>query len=87
MMAQPYVDGITGMVTHDIASSLTAGQIAAGGNTLSVAVVSPDRWIPGDIAVVTSRDGHAFAGEVENMDVCTGQVAIRLPSRGLRGPG
>jgi hypothetical protein len=79
MMSQPYVDGITDTVTHDIASSLTAGHIAANGNTLSVSVVCPDRWFPGDAAVITSRDGHAFAGQVENMDVCTGQVTLRLP--------
>ena len=30
MMSQPYVDGITDTVPHHIASSLTAGQIAAG---------------------------------------------------------
>ena len=78
-MAQPYVDGITDTVTHHIASSLTAGQLAAGQDTVSVLVVCPDRWFPGDVAVVTSRDGRAFAGEVENMDVCTGQVTIRLP--------
>jgi len=73
MVSQPYVDGIT--------STLTARQIeiAAGQDTLSVAVVCPDRWFPGDFAVVTSRDGHAFAGEVENMDVCTGEVTIKLP--------
>ena len=54
-------------------------QIAAGQDTLSVAVVSPDRWFPGDFAVLTSRDGHAFAGEVAGLDVCTGQVTIKLP--------
>ena len=81
MVSQPYVDGITDTVTHGINSTLTAGQIdiAAGEDTLSAAVVCPDRWFPGDFAVVTSRDGHAFAGQVENMDVCTGQVTIRLP--------
>jgi hypothetical protein len=81
MVSQPYVDGITDTVTHGITSTLTAGQIdiAAGEDTLSAAVVCPDRWFPGDIAVITSRDGHAFAGQVENMDVCTGQVTIRLP--------
>ena len=26
-------------------------------DTLSVSVVCPDRWLPGDVAVVTSRDG------------------------------
>jgi hypothetical protein len=78
-MSQPYVDGITGTVPHGIASGLTAGQIAAGGNTLSVAVACPDRWIPGDVAVITSRDGVAFAGQVADMDVCTGQVTITLP--------
>jgi hypothetical protein len=31
--------------------------------------------------VVTGRDGHAFAGEVEAMDVCTGEVTIKLPGR------
>jgi hypothetical protein len=55
-MSQPYVKGITDTLTHDIASSLTAGRIAADGNTLSVAVVCPDRWFPGDVAVITSRD-------------------------------
>jgi hypothetical protein len=79
MMAQPYVHGITDTVTQHIASSLTAGQIAPGQDTLRVAVICPDRWLPGDIAVVTSRDGHVFAGQVENLDVCTGQVTIRLP--------
>ncbi len=56
MMSQPYVHGITETLTHHIASSLTAGHIAADGNTLSVAVVCPDRWFPGDVAVITSRD-------------------------------
>lgn len=28
MMSQPYVHGTTGTLTHDIASSLTAGHIA-----------------------------------------------------------
>jgi hypothetical protein len=79
MISEPYVDGITDTVPHDIASSLTAGQIAAGEDTPSVWVVCPDRWFPGDIAVITSRDGHAFTGQVEVMDVCTGQVTITLP--------
>ena len=81
MVSQPYVDGITDTVSHGITSTLTACEIAiaAGEDTLSVAVVCPDRWFPGDFAVVTSRDGHAFAGQVENMDVCTGEVTIKLP--------
>jgi hypothetical protein len=79
MMSQPYVDGISDTVTHDIASSLTAGQIAVGQDTLTVSVVCPDRWFLGDSAVVTSHDGHALAGKVEGMDVCTGEVTIRLP--------
>ena len=60
---------------------LTAGQIAIAvyEETLSVSVVCPDRWFLGDVAMVTSRDGRAFAGEVERMDVCTGEVTIRLP--------
>ena len=78
-MSQPYVDGITDAVPHAIASALTADQIAATEDTVSVWVVCPDRWFPGDFAVVTSRDGRVFAGEVAGMDVCTGQVAIRLP--------
>ena len=77
MMAQPYVDGITDTVAHRIASSLTAGQIAADEDTVSVSVICPDRWFLGDFAVVTSRDGRAFAGEVAGMDVCTGEVTIR----------
>ena len=81
MVSQPYVDGITDTVPHDIASTLTAGQIAsaAGQDTLSVAVVCSDRWFLGDVAVVTSREGHAFAGEVQDLDVCTGEVTIKLP--------
>ncbi len=94
MMAQPYVDGITDTVAHSIASSLTAGEIAADEDTVSVSVVWPDRWFLGDFAVVTSRDGRAFAGEVAGMDICTGEVTIRgagqlsaraTPLRGLRG--
>ena len=76
-MSQPYVDGITDTVTHNLARNLTAGQIAAGQDTLTISVVCADRWFFGDFAVVTRRDGHAFAGEVEAMDVCTGQVTIR----------
>ena len=81
MVSQPYVDGITDTVSHGIASTLTAGQIeiAVYEDTLSVAVVCPDRWFPGDFAVVTSRDGHAFAGEVAGLDMCTGEVTIKLP--------
>ncbi len=79
MVSQLYVDGITDTVPHDIASTLTADQIAADEETLSVSVVCPDRWFLGDVAVVTSRDGHAFAGEVQGMDICTGEVTIRLP--------
>jgi hypothetical protein len=77
MMSQPYVDGVTYTVTHNIASSLTAGQITARQGTLTVSVVCPDRWFFGDFAVVTSRDGRAFTGEVEAMDVCTGEVTIK----------
>jgi hypothetical protein len=78
-VSQPYVDGITDTVPHSIASSLNAGQIAAGQDTVSVSVLSPDRWFPGDLAVVTSRDGRAFAGEVEGIDVCTGELTIKVP--------
>jgi hypothetical protein len=69
MVSQPYVDGITDTVSHGIASSRTAGQIAVGEGTLRVSVICPDRWFLGDVAAVTSRDGQAFAGEVEDMDV------------------
>jgi hypothetical protein len=77
-MSQPYVDGITETVTHDLGSRLAVGQIAARQDRLAVSVVCPDRWFLGDFAVVTSRDGRAFAGNVEGMDVCTGEVTIRL---------
>ena len=80
MVSQPYVDGITDTVPHRLASSLTASQIRiTAGDMLSVVVICPDRWFPGDVAVVTSRAGHTFAGEVAGLDVCTGQVAIKLP--------
>lgn len=78
MISQPYVDGITDTVTHDIETSLTIGQIAVGQDTLTVSVVCPDRWFFGDFAVVTGRDGHVFAGKVGGMDVCTGEITIRL---------
>ena len=81
MVSQPYVDGITDTVTHSITSSLTADRIAADEETVSVSVICPDRWFLGDFAVVTSRDGRAFAGEVEGMDVCTGEVTIRGAGR------
>ena len=81
MVSQPYVDGITDTVTHNIASSLTADRITADEETVSVSVICPDRWFLGDFAVVTSRDGRAFAGEVEGMDVCTGEVTIRGAGR------
>jgi hypothetical protein len=97
-MSQSYVDGITDTVPHHFASSLTASQIAADQDLVNVRVVCPDRWFLGDFAVVTSRDGRAFAGQVEGMDVCTGEVTIRgggqlssratplhaLPGRGQR---
>jgi hypothetical protein len=79
MMSQPYVDGITDTVPHKFASSLNASQIAADEDTVSVSVICPDRWFLGDFAVVTSRDGRAFAGEVASMDVCTGEVTIKAP--------
>ena len=77
MIAPSYVDGITDTVTHSIASSLAAGPIATGTDTVSIWVVSPDRWFTGDFAVVSGPDGRAFAGQVQDMDVCTGQVTIR----------
>jgi hypothetical protein len=77
MMSQPYIDGITDKVSHNIASSLTADLIEADEGWVTIAVVCPDRWFPGDFAVVTSRDGGAFAGEVAGLDVCTGEVTIR----------
>ncbi len=77
MISQLYVDGITDTVPHTITSGLTAGQIAVDEETISISVICPDRWFLGDFAVVTSRDGRAFAGEVEGMDVCTGEVIIR----------
>jgi hypothetical protein len=81
MTAQPYVDGITDTVPHRIATSLAASQIAAGEDRISVRVLWPDRWFPGDLAVVTTRDGRAFAGPVEGMDVCTGELTIRAGGR------
>ena len=77
MVSQLYVDGITDTVPHNIASSLTANQTAADEDMISIRVVCPDRWFFGDFAVVTSRDGRAFAGEVAGMDICTGEVTIR----------
>lgn len=36
MVSNPYVDGITDTVTHDIAATLTAAQITAGEDMSSV---------------------------------------------------
>jgi len=58
MVSQLYVHGITDTVPHSIASSLTAGQIAADQDTISISVICPDRWFLGDFAVVTSRDAR-----------------------------
>jgi hypothetical protein len=96
MLSQPYVNGITDKVSHDFASSLTADLIATDGDTVTISVVCPDRWFLGDFAIVTSRDGLALAGEVEGMDVCTGEITIRgigqlnarvTPLPGLHAPG
>ncbi len=76
-MSQSYVEGITDTVPHNIASSMTAGQMTVDEDMVSLWVVRPDRWFLGDFAVVTSRDGRAFAGQVEGLDVCTGEVTIR----------
>jgi hypothetical protein len=76
MTTYPYVDGITDTVPHRIASSLAASQIAVDEDTISVSVLWPERWFLGDLAVVTTRDGRAFAGEVKGMDVCTGKLTI-----------
>ena len=78
MVSQLYVDGITDTVTHDIASSLTGAQITAD-DTFSIWVVCAERWFHGDAAVVTSRDGHAFTGEVQGMDISTGEITVKLP--------
>ena len=80
-MPQPYVDGVTDTVTHNLANILTAAQITPGQDTLTLSVVCPDRWFVGDFAVVTRRDGRGFAGKVEAMDVCTGEVTIRAAGR------
>jgi hypothetical protein len=91
MVSNPYVDGIKDKVSHNFASSLTADQIAPGEDSVTIAVVCPDRWFLGDFAVVTSHDGGAFAGEVESMDVCTGEVTIggvrQLSARVTQLPG
>jgi hypothetical protein len=84
MVSQPYLDGITATVSHDIACRLTASQMAVGQDTLKVSVVSSDRWFPGDTAVVASSDGHVLTGEVQAMDICTGELTIRLPDRHLQ---
>jgi hypothetical protein len=36
MVSQPYVDGITATVTRSFASSLTAGQITVGEDSVSI---------------------------------------------------
>jgi hypothetical protein len=75
-MSQPYVDGIKDKVSHNFASILTVGQIATDEARVTISVVCPDRWFLGDFAAVTSGDGGTFAGEVESMDVCTGEITI-----------
>ena len=77
-MTDIYLHGITDTVTHDVPTGRTAGQIETAWPALSIWVVSPDRWFPGDGAVVTSRDGRAFNGQVADVCVCTGQVVLSL---------
>ena len=46
---------------------------------LSVSVVCPDRWFPATSRWSPAVTGHEVAGQVEGLDVCTGEVTIRLP--------
>jgi hypothetical protein len=77
-MTNTYVDGISDTVTHDITSRLTASQIEDASAALSIWVVSPDRWFPGDGAVIRSCDGCTFDGKVGEVCECTGQVVVSL---------
>lgn len=73
-------------VTHEITSPLTRAQIDAGRPGLTAWAIAADRWMPGDRAVVTARDGGAFAGTVASLCVTTGRVGILL-APGLPGGG
>ena len=66
-------------VTHEITSPLTRAQIDAGRPGLTAWAVAADRWMPGDRAVITARDGGQFGGT-------TGRVGILL-APGLPGGG
>lgn len=93
--SRSYVGGSTDTVPHGITGMLAAGQIAAGQDALSVAVVGPDAGSLATSQWVASRDGCAFAGKAEGMEVCAGEVTLRLPGsrarelalRSLRGAG
>lgn len=80
-MTTTYLHGTGGPVEHQIASGLTGAQIDAGRPGLAARVVAPDRWAPGDRAVITSRDGRQFHGAVTGLCVTTGEVGIQLAAR------
>ena len=80
MVSQTYVDGITDTVSHGVASTLTAGQIAIAAartrsasrwSALTAGSPATSPWSP---AVTATR-----SPEVAGLDVCIGEVTIKLP--------
>jgi hypothetical protein len=83
LLLTPYLADMLGqpaeqLVTHEITSLQTGAQIDAGRPGLTAWAVAADRWMPGDRAVITSRDGGRFTGTVEDLCVTTGRVGILL---------
>jgi hypothetical protein len=86
-MTSTYVHGITGTATHRVPSVLTADRMEADAKNLALWTVTPDRWLPGDRALITSRDGQAFPGEVADVCVTTGRVTVVLDGDDPRRTG
>lgn len=81
-MTTTYLHGITDTATHRVATGRTADQVEADAKGLALRTVTPDRWFPGDLVLLASRDGEAFTGEVADVCVTTGQVIVILNGDG-----
>ncbi len=83
-MTTTYLHGITDTATHRVATGHTADQAEADAKGLALWTVTPDRWFPGDLVLLASRDGETFTGEVADVCVTTGRVIV-IPNG--NGPG
>jgi hypothetical protein len=83
-MTMTYLHGITDTATHRVDTGRTADRVEVDAKSLALWTVTPDRWFPGDLALLASEDGEAFTGEVADVCVTTGRVIVILNGDGLR---